>query len=759
MAELVGGMYDMGGGGSGKRSEGADQTVTTLSGVTLSATGQASDSEFVGWACTTCPTSGDPLFPDGTSTAAVTAAIASASSASTSVDLPGPGRYVFTATWTDGTTETLTVYGVRPLPSASWDITAGEEVTAGAGFSYTLSDTGGADLPESGAYAMTIRRYTGGVALSLTHDGSGGFTGTFPSQDTTGRTFLATGTITDRYGRTSVIFDAMRMAGLGPAVVEPPAATKDSDGTIGAKTFGAFTDPESRIASYSDQVVMITGTGGSASGSGLGAYTYSGIGAGEQAMHLLHALDVSGDVLATAVHGIAVPAAVADPPLIAAPAKATAALDDGDQVVTFTDGASQGLSSTSASIVYGPSGHGASLSGSSPSLARTLTGIDTPGIYGIRLTGTNGDGSDSDTAIVEITSSAPTADAGAGQQHSGGTVNLDGSGSTASGARTIDSYAWTVASNSPDSATLTGASTATPSFTAVVGETYVFQLVVTDNQGETGTDSVTISPAATIVTDAEDYTTDVTAETLTYPGTDTLRDAAGTTDRANTRSSLIYNNGTTDATFEVTAADGWKLTTFNTSGSASGTDGNVQLTLPTDAAYGLTFVQFLATVDVSNANSNAVSIGVSSTGQARGADTGGGAGVSYRFQVLNDGGTVVVRGQSGNGGSISTAAKQGSGDSLSASADWWIGILLGPGGFTAFCYIEEGRTTFYDSVPDVGSGVYRQNLSTGSPGGQDTTTNLAELWGFVEAYDYSGNLGAFGRVAEVLVMSVNVGGE
>ena len=93
------------------------------------------------------------------------------------------------------------------------------------------------------------------------------------------------------------------------------------------------------------------------------------------------------------------------------------------------------------------------------------------------------------------TNSAPTSNAGADQSVvEGSTVNLDGSGSSDSDGE-IESYAWTL-TTSNDDVTLTGADTATASFTApdVDADTaLVFRLTVTDNDGATATDEVTIT--------------------------------------------------------------------------------------------------------------------------------------------------------------------------------------------------------------------------------------------------------------------------
>ena len=91
----------------------------------------------------------------------------------------------------------------------------------------------------------------------------------------------------------------------------PPAATSEavaSGGSPSAKTFGAFTDPDGVISSYS---ATITNTVGSTtvSGSGLGPYSFSGSADGDSWVLELDALDSSARVVATAVHAVDVAAA------------------------------------------------------------------------------------------------------------------------------------------------------------------------------------------------------------------------------------------------------------------------------------------------------------------------------------------------------------------------------------------------------------------------------------------------------------------
>ena len=128
----------------------------------------------------------------------------------------------------------------------------------------------------------------------------------------------------------------------------------------------------------------------------------------------------------------------------------------------------------------------------------TLTGANTatpsftaptgPATLTFQLMVTDNDGGTAtDSVTVNVNApgnEAPTADAGDDQTvDSGATVNLDGTGS-ADPDGTIDAYAWTQTAG--PSVTLTGANTATPSFTAPTGPaTLTFQLMVTDNDGGT----------------------------------------------------------------------------------------------------------------------------------------------------------------------------------------------------------------------------------------------------------------------------------
>lgn len=237
-----------------------------------------------------------------------------------------------------------------------------------------------------------------------------------------------------------------------------------------------------------------------------------------------------------------------DPPVLAPPADPNIDANDPAPTVNFgnTGGA---VVSTAASITYKPDGSTATLTFASPSLAPVLN-YDLPGKYGVQLSGTNVDGTDIRTAPVTVNSIAPTANAGPDQLlvTAASTVNLDGSASAlhASSVGPL-AYSWGWSADSPATATLTGATTATPSFTAgAKGLTYIAELTVTDQStGETAANTVRIT------TEAENrYPTLV--QYIDFTAADATSWANGTTTGTITDDS----GGTTLATWTRIAASG-----------------------------------------------------------------------------------------------------------------------------------------------------------------------------------------------------------
>ena len=108
----------------------------------------------------------------------------------------------------------------------------------------------------------------------------------------------------------------------------------------------------------------------------------------------------------------------------------------------------------------------------------------------VKVTASDGIASVSDSFDIVLTD-RPTAQAGADRTvEPGATVTLNGSGTDSDG--TIQGYAWSQVSG--ESVTLQNANTARATFTApAVAGDLVFRLTVTDNDGATGIDEVTIT--------------------------------------------------------------------------------------------------------------------------------------------------------------------------------------------------------------------------------------------------------------------------
>lgn len=124
----------------------------------------------------------------------------------------------------------------------------------------------------------------------------------------------------------------------------------------------------------------------------------------------------------------------------------------------------------------------------------TLSGL-TAGVYVFRLTVTDDDGataSDQVTLTVIDSNQAPIANAGGPVSVTLPTnsTNLTGSGSDADGS--IASYLWTQVSG-PTSATITNATNSAVTISNLFQGSYVFRLTVTDDDGATGSATVTVT--------------------------------------------------------------------------------------------------------------------------------------------------------------------------------------------------------------------------------------------------------------------------
>jgi hypothetical protein len=131
----------------------------------------------------------------------------------------------------------------------------------------------------------------------------------------------------------------------------------------------------------------------------------------------------------------------------------------------------------------------------------TVSGL-VAGTYVFRLTVTDNDGaSDSVVYPAPVPNTAPSANAGSNRSITLPTnsTTLSGSGTDSDG--TIASYRWTQISG-PNTATLATATAASTGISNMIEGSYVFRLTITDNDGATDADDVTVTvnpaPAAAV---------------------------------------------------------------------------------------------------------------------------------------------------------------------------------------------------------------------------------------------------------------------
>ncbi|MFT3700845.1 MAG: PKD domain-containing protein [Agriterribacter sp.] len=166
--------------------------------------------------------------------------------------------------------------------------------------------------------------------------------------------------------------------------------------------------------------------------------------------------------------------------------------------------------------------------------AGTLSGASTvnpsagglvEGVYQYELTVTDNNGASASATVtitVKAAPLAPVADAGTNQTITLPTnnVNLDGSKSTAPSG-TITTYAWTKVSG-PADGTIANASSAGTAVNDLVEGVYVFELKVTDNNGNSATSSVTITvqaaPLPPVADAGADQTISLPVNTVTLDG-------------------------------------------------------------------------------------------------------------------------------------------------------------------------------------------------------------------------------------------------
>ncbi len=480
---------------------GEDQTVAEGSSVTLDGSG-SSDPE------------GEALTYAWSQTSGETVSLSDATAASPTFTAPtqltADERLVFSLTVTDArnaasTADTVTVTvtaGTNDAPTAN----AGPDQTVAEGASVTLDGSGSSDPEgETLTYAWT---QTSGQNVALSGANTASPTFTAPTELTSDASLVFSLTVTDARNAASTA-DTVTItvtagandaptadAGEDQTVAEGAAVTLDGSGS---------SDPEDEALTYawtqtSGETVTLNDT--TAESPTFTAPTQ--LAADEQLVFSLIVTDARNAASAPDTVTVTVTAGANEAPTA----------DAGD-AQTVAEGAAVTLDGSGSSdpedeaLTYAwtqTSGETVTLSGAttaSPTfIAPEQLTANATLVFSLIVTDARNAASAPDTVTVTVTAGAneaPTADAGEDQTVAeGAAVTLDGSGSSDPEDEAL-TYAWTQTSG--ETVTLSGATTAAPTFTApeqlTANATLVFSLIVTDARNAASTaDTVTVTVTA-----------------------------------------------------------------------------------------------------------------------------------------------------------------------------------------------------------------------------------------------------------------------
>jgi ribosomal protein L14 len=527
---------------------GADKTLTLpVNSTSLVGSGSDVDGTIASYAWTRV--SGPATFTMGT-----------ANAATTTLSNLVAGVYTFRLTVTDNQGATGTDDVIVTVNAA-----ANQPPTANAGSDITLT------LPANTTTLVGSGSDADGTIASYAWtrvSGPATFTMGTANAATTTLSNLVAGvytfrlTVTDNQGATGT--DNVIVT-VNAAVNQPPTANAGSDITmtlpVNSTTLnGSGTDADGTIAGYawarvSGPATYTLGTANAAtttlSNLVQGVYTFS-----------LTVTDNSG---ATATDNVIVTvnAAVNQPPAANAGNNITLTLPVNS---TTLNGSGTDADGTIVSYAWTRvSGPATFTLGTAGAATTTLSNL-VQGVYTFRLTVADNNGATgTDDVIVTVNAAAnqpPIANAGSNITITLPTNNttLNGSGTDADG--TITGYAWTRVSG-PTTFTLGTAGAATTTLTNLVAGTYVFRLTVTDNNGATGTDDVTVTVNASAPSNQSPIAIAGNNVTLNLPANSTTLNGTASFDPDGTIASYAWSKVSGPGTFTIGNANAATTTLTN----------------------------------------------------------------------------------------------------------------------------------------------------------------------------------------------------
>ena len=193
--------------------------------------------------------------------------------------------------------------------------------------------------------------------------------------------------------------------------------------------------------------------------------------------------------------------------------------------------------------------------------------------FSLIVTDEAGNASTADTVVITVDTRLPTVAAGDDQIVAPNTVvTLNGSGSSNTGGGVR--FSWTQDGGNPSTLTLTGGTTATPSFTSPAATgSYTLTLTVTDTTTGTSDDD-----SVTILVDATAPTAEAGPAQTVSPGTSVTLDGSGSTDTEDD-TALTYAWALTASDPTATLADLSGITTTAPTFTAPTTAGTLTFTL------------------------------------------------------------------------------------------------------------------------------------------------------------------------------------